>query len=211
MDAIDGRISYHHLQRTQLIGYVGPRAMWPLKNLSDEQYDRLQFLPANFQYVEDVFTNELGRWNRGTEKTKSVGESIWSSKHAVFHIDYLEFRAKPKMTDTGEVYDSTIDYAETIWENAARRLELSGVEEGHGSLKWCIKIDHAVQDLDLPLEISRPGFDVAVNLEHGTVKVAWKAMLFQFFKTEAALRCMYDRVSCTFYLRCYFVDNEPEK
>ncbi|KAF1921527.1 hypothetical protein BDU57DRAFT_437021 [Ampelomyces quisqualis] len=187
-DAIDGRISFYHLQRTQLVGYVGPRFMWPLQNLSDELYDRMQFLYADFHHVEDVVANERGRWNCAAEERRSVGGPLWSKKHAVFDIDYSNFGAKPKTDNAGQVFDSTIDYAETIWQHATRRLELSSVEEGHGSLKWCIKIDHAVQDLDVPLETSRIGFDVAVNLDKGIVKVAWKDMLFQFFKTESALR-----------------------
>jgi hypothetical protein len=203
-DAIDGRLAYAHLQQIQLIGYIGPRSMWPLTSLSEELYDRMQFLYANFHHVEDVGTKECGRWNLAAKEGQShpspvrqgerCGESIWSRKHAVFRIDFSDFGAKPHINDAGQSWDSTIAQAETIWQNATRRLGMLGDDEGYGTLKWCVKLDHAVQDLDLPLRMSRPGFDIAVDLNAATIKVAWKDMLFQFFKTESALRRMTEDV-----------------
>lgn len=77
-----------------------------------------------------------------------------------------------------------------------------GDDEGYGTLTWCVKLDHAVQDLDLPLRMSRPGFDIAVDLNGATIKVAWKEMLFQFFKTESALRRMTEIVGSRTALIC---------
>lgn len=185
-DAIDGRTLYHHLQRTQLVGFVGPRTHWPLRNLTEEQYDRMQFLYASFSHVED---------NACAMDQQRKPRPIWYSTHAVFKIDLGEF-AVSSPTKVGESrYDSTIEYADTIWKNAVSRLELSGSEEGFGALRWCIKLDRAVLDLDLPLEARRHSFDVAVDMNRGIIKVAWKDMLFRFLKTESNLRRMLDQVS----------------
>jgi hypothetical protein len=184
-DAIDGRILYHHLQRTQLVGYLGPRNMWPLQNLTDEQYDRMQFLYADFQHVEDIGSIELRPLH---------SNPIWCSKYAVFKIDYSYFGANPKLYDANLEYDSTIEYADAIWNNALNRLELAGTEEGFGSLRWCVKLDHAVLDVDFPLDAARKSFDIVINLHNATIKVAWKDMLWSFLKTEGALRRMLDQV-----------------
>ncbi|KAH3974449.1 hypothetical protein HBI49_077880 [Parastagonospora nodorum] len=183
-DAIDGRTLYHHLRRTQLIGFVGPRTHWPLRNLTDEQYDRMQFLHATFDHVEDSSSSAYA---------KRESRPIWGSTHAVFNIDMSEFVAGSDTEGAGSKYDSTIEYADTIWRNAASRLELTGAEEGFGTLRWCIKVDRTVIDLDLPLEAGRHSFEVTVDMNKGTVKVAWKDMLFRFLKTEAALRRMLDQ------------------
>jgi hypothetical protein len=61
-------------------------------------------------------------------------------------------------------------------------------------LRWCIKLDHAVLDLDFPVETGRKHFDVDVNLNTGLVRVAWKDMLLGFLKTERALRRMMNEV-----------------
>ncbi|KAH4222188.1 hypothetical protein HBI65_062780 [Parastagonospora nodorum] len=183
-DAIDGRTLYHHLRRTQLIGFVGPRTHWPLRNLTDEQYDRMQFLHATFDHVEDSSSSAYAQ---------RESRPIWGSTHAVFNIDMSEFVAGSNTEGAGSKYDSTIEYADTIWRNAASRLELTGAEEGFGTLRWCIKVDRAVIDLDLPLEAGRHSFEVTVDMNKGTVKVAWKDMLFRFLKTEAALRRMLDQ------------------
>jgi hypothetical protein len=185
-DAIDGRTLYHHLQRTQLVGFVGPRKHWPLRNLTEEQYDLMQFLYANFSHVEDNA--------RGASK-QPKSRPIWGSTHAVFKIDLSEFPASSGTDSLGSRYDSTIEYADTIWRNAVSRLELSGAEEGFGTLRWCVKLERAVLDLDLPLEAGRHSFDVTVDMNNGIIKVAWKEMLFRFLKTEAALRRLHNQVS----------------
>jgi hypothetical protein len=184
-DAIDGRTLYHHLQRTQLVGFVGPRTHWPLRNLTEEQYDRMQFVYADFHHVEE---------NGDTINSQSKSRPIWSSTHAIFKMDLREF--ENSSTDgAGPRYDSTIEYADTIWRNAVSRLELSGAEEGFGTLRWCIKLDRGVIDLDLPLEAGRHSFDVIVDMNSGTIKVAWRDMVFHFLKTVAAFRRMLVEVS----------------
>lgn len=201
-DAIDGRTLYQHLRRTQLIGFVGPRTHWPLRNLTEEQYDRMQFLDAKFDHVKD---------SPGSAYTQQESRPIWNSTHAVFKIDMSEFVAESSTEGADSRYDSTIEYADTIWRNAVSRLELTGAEEGFGTLRWCIKLDRAVIDLDLPLEAGRHSFDVAVDMNKGTVTVAWKDMMFRFLTTEAALRRMLDQVNRPSCKTTPNADNAPAK
>jgi hypothetical protein len=65
-------------------------------------------------------------------------------------------------------------------------------------LRWCIRLDQAVLDLDFPVEIGRMNLDVDVNLDTRFVRVAWKDMLLRFLKTERALRRMMDEVRSQF-------------
>lgn len=184
-DAIDGRILHHHLQRTQLVGYSGPRTLWPLSSLTNEQYDHMQFLCAKFLRVEPSGATQ----EQGTQKGP-----IWGSTNAVFKIDYSKFGARPGFGDPQDGHDSTIEYASTIWYNTKSRLELAGSEEGFGTLRWCIRLNYAVLDLDFPLEANRNSFGVRVDLDKGTIKVVWEEMLFAFLKTERTLRCLLQEV-----------------
>jgi hypothetical protein len=179
-DAIDGRILYHHLHRTQLVGFVGPRTVPPMTWLSEDQYNQIQFLYANFQHVETKIGNAAG--------TEPESGPIWSDMYAVFKMEDAWFQAFPRAGNATGMQANTIQYAEEVWNHVLPRLELSRKEEGFGTLRWCIKLDHAVLDLDFPLEAGRTKFDIDIDLYKRTVKVAWKGMLFRFLKTEAALR-----------------------
>jgi hypothetical protein len=184
-DAIDGRILYHHLQRTQLVGCLGPRHMWPMQTLTDKQYNQLRFVIANFSKVEHV---------EGTAGNRSDSSPIWCNTHAIFKINHQRLRTTLKGDSQGTAYVSANEYADTMWKKAQSRLELTGVEEGFGTLRWCIKLDQAVLDLDFPLEAARNSCDVAVDLVNDTVRVCWKDMMFRFLKNEAALRDLMNRV-----------------
>src|SRR5205807_2472437 len=84
----------------------------------------------------------------------------------------------------------TIRDADPRWLSTVDRLELRRPEEGFGSLRWCIRLDHAVLDLDFPMEMGRNSFDIRISLQQRIIIVAWKHMLLSFLRTERALRCM---------------------
>jgi hypothetical protein len=172
-DAIDGRVMYHHLQRTQLVGLMGTGDFSTTGPLTNEQHDRLRLVHADFQRV----TNDPGVGHR-----KPSG-AVWNNTHAIFRIEDRWF-------------DDFHQIVVGIWREHVSRLQLSG-ELGFGSLRWCIQLDHAVLDLSFPLESGRNAFDCQVQLDMRTVSVRWKDMLFGFLKTEAALRRMLDKV-CPF-------------
>jgi hypothetical protein len=162
-DAIDGRVLYHHLQRTKLVGFLGPQGIAYLQHLSEEHYDQIRFLNAKFLKVESA-----------TDDRSSSGP-IWCNTQAVFKLE-IDLEEGAFLGD-----------AHAEWRRA-ERLGLLGFEEGFGTLRWCIKLDQAVLDLDFPLEAERNSLDVRVDFEEATIRVAWKDMLFRFLKTETALR-----------------------
>ncbi|KAH8725789.1 hypothetical protein GQ44DRAFT_680500 [Phaeosphaeriaceae sp. PMI808] len=181
-DAIDGRILYHHLHRTQLIGFMGPRELYPMRELTKEQYNRIRFLHARFQYIEkDPDT-----------KSSNVSGCVWDSTHAVFKIDDSWFEAFRKVGGSAVSEDDLTHPDDAKWMPIFDTLEIRQVEDDFGKLTWAINLDHAVLDLDLPLGIGSNALGVDVRLEERIVRVAWKDMLFRFLKTETALRHMLD-------------------
>ena len=185
-DAIDGRVLYHHLRRTELVGYMGSRRSRPMEVLEDEHYEKINLLEARFQHLEKA---QDGR--HGSEEKKPV----WSGTHAIFRIDDKWYRNFHTIGGASSRQGNTIEDADTQWINTLDRLELRRPEEGFGTLRWCIRLDHAVLDLDFPTETDRIHFDIDVNLHSGIIRVAWKDMLVRFLKTERELRLMLNRVS----------------
>jgi hypothetical protein len=184
-EAIDGRVLYHHLQRTELVGYMGSRHSRPMETLVDSDYEVIHLLEARFQHIEKPIEDAT---DTGRPKP------IWSGTHAVFKIADEWFREFREVGGAASRDGNTIQDADTQWFNTLDRLELRRTEEGFGTLRWCIKLDHAVLDLDFPVETGRKHFDVDVNLNTGLVRVAWKDMLLGFLKTERALRRMMNEV-----------------
>jgi len=170
-DAIDGPILHHHLQRTQLLGYLGPRTSTIMDRLPDEEYEDLHLVTAPFDSLQ----------SHGSHQNANPA---WSRSHAVFKLD-------AQWCDRHRTWDTPDNGLPSV-NSLLSQLELHRSRQGFGTLIWAIKLDTAVLDLDLPLEPERRTFDVSVNLELSaamvTVTVEWKPMLFRFIKTETALR-----------------------
>ncbi|EUC47298.1 hypothetical protein COCMIDRAFT_90542 [Bipolaris oryzae ATCC 44560] len=182
-DAIDGQVLYHCLRRTRLLGYMGSRhsrAMEPLDD--DEDYAAIHLLEARFERIE----------TGASDDHQAAGKPIWSGSHAVFRVDDEWYRQFHRVGGAQDRQGDTIDDADARWSRTLDRLELRRPEEGFGTLRWCIRLDHAVLDLDFPAEADRLHFDVRVDLATRCVRVAWKDMLVRFLKTERALRLMLD-------------------
>lgn len=173
--AIDGRILYAHLQRTELIGVLGTQDAYPMDGLSDEQFDEIHQLRAHFVHIESA-------------STPTQPKPIWLGTHAVFSIDEAWYKAFRLIGGAEARRGDTVEDADTRWLNILDKLELRRPEEGYGSLRWCVKLDHAVLDLDFPLEAGRNAFDVDVHLHKRYIRIAWKDMLVRFLKTEMQLR-----------------------
>ncbi|CAO2655294.1 Nn.00g103580.m01.CDS01 [Neocucurbitaria sp. VM-36] len=178
-DAIDGRVLFHCLQRTQLIGYMGSRLSRHMEGLDDEQYEQIYLLHARFQHIETS-----GEDDAGGRRSRP----IWSETHAVFRIEDDWFRSFRQIGGAAARRGDTIEDADTQWLDTLDRLELRRPEEGFGTLRWCIKLDHSVLDMDFPLETGRNAFDVDVHLHTKSIRVGWKDMLVRSLKTETALR-----------------------
>jgi hypothetical protein len=188
-DAIDTRILFHHLKRTRLVGFIGPPSEYPMSLLPEDQYDRVKFLHAHFWQVEIEASDDFtARQSLGTRPP-------WSQTHAVFKIEDLWFRAFTESNCMGIIKEGNIEHAARVYRHAQSKLELGGSDTAFGTVTWCIVLDHAVLDLELPLQPGRNRFQLSVELDQRTIKVAWKEMLFNFLKNEGTLRRMLDHVS----------------
>ncbi|OAL46597.1 hypothetical protein IQ07DRAFT_590707 [Pyrenochaeta sp. DS3sAY3a] len=180
-DAIDGRILYHHLRKTTLIGYMGPKhSLSHMRDLEDEEYEKIHLIRARY----------LRMSKRGTshQPTLENQRSIWNEQYAIFQIDDEWSPAFLQIAGAADRPNPLFGHVDPKWHDILDKLELSKAEEGFGTLRWCIQLDQAVLDLDIGLELNRGNFYTRVFLQRGAVTVAWKDMLFRFLKTERALR-----------------------
>ncbi|KAH7552210.1 hypothetical protein J3E72DRAFT_248099 [Bipolaris maydis] len=190
-DAIDGQVLYHCLRRTRLLGYMGSRHSRAMESLDDdEDYAAIHLLEARFERIE---TGASASGDNDNDNDQATGKPIWSGSHAVFRLDDEWYRQFHRVGGAQDRQGNTIDDADARWSRTLDRLELRRPEEGFGTLRWCIRLDHAVLDLDFPVEADRLHFDVRVNLATRCVRVAWRDMLVRFLKTERALRIILEK------------------
>jgi len=179
-DAIDGRVLFHHLQRTQLVGLMDTDTYDRRTALSPEQTDQLCFVNCKLQDVTNI-SRTAQRWR---------SKPIWDGTHAVFRLEDSWYKA---FRDSIGVYpcdDTGLNDLHDKWFEHVDRLQLAGPESDFGALRWCIRLDHAVLDLAFPIqnECGATKFGLRVRLDRRTIEVRWKDMLFGFLKSEAMLR-----------------------
>ncbi|KAH6642268.1 hypothetical protein C7974DRAFT_303418 [Boeremia exigua] len=176
-DAIDGPILFHYLQRTQLVGYLGPLESIINEDLEDEEYEELHLVRADFDSLRD------GVPLPNAPSEKRVGPP-WSQSHAAFKMD-KQWRDRHQWWND---FHSDLPSANRL----LSQLEPQRPSQGFGALIWMIQLDTAVLDLEIPLEPGRRTFDVTVDLNPLATSVAvyveWKPMLRRFLKQERALR-----------------------
>jgi hypothetical protein len=158
-----------------------------MEDLDDDEYEDVHLLKAGFVRVE-------GRASGVQEEQEQGRRPIWSYTHAVFKIADQWYRAFETIGGAEAKNGHVILDADEYWGGVLDRLELQREEEGFGTLRWCIRLDHAVLDLDFPCEKDHMHFDFNVSLETGYIRVAWKDMLVRFLKTERALRLLMEEV-----------------
>ncbi|KAI4954035.1 hypothetical protein J4E91_001744 [Alternaria rosae] len=154
-----------------------------MEDLDDEQYEAVQLLEARFAHVECETGADL-----------ETNRPVWGATHAVFKISDEWYRAFRHVGGAEASDGHTLDDADPSWYSVLDRLQLRRREEGFGTLRWCIRLDHAVLDLDLPCEWRRMNFDFNVHLRTGLIRVAWKDMLVRFLKTERQYRLLLEQV-----------------
>lgn len=170
-DAIDGRILFQLLQRTRLIGYLGSRTSANMTTLSDEAYEQLHLLHADYRRVEHE------SWGIDQQRQRAM----WGNSHAVFTFSQ-------QWADTHILHENNEGIpSQPVLQS---RLHLSRNDQAYGALTWAIQLDTCVLDLDFPLEAGREAFDVTIDVERGVLRIEWKPMLFRFLKTERALRLL---------------------
>ncbi|KAH9877955.1 hypothetical protein J1614_003172 [Plenodomus biglobosus] len=184
-DAIDGRVLYHQLRRTELIGSLGARHARQMHFLTDDQYEELHMMRTQFSHFEDP-ADETQQTTTATAAEGHASKLVWSARVAVFQVEPEWFRCwrQARMSSNGLATRK----GAALWWSALQRLELLIADEGFGSLLWCIRLDHAVLDLAFPLQTGRDHFLFDFNLSTGKIRVAWREMLVGFLKTERSLR-----------------------
>lgn len=197
-DAIDGQILHHQLRRTELIGNLGARHARPMYFLTDDQYEEIHLMRAQFSHFEDPTeetqqTTTVAAAAAAAAAGVHVSKSVWSATGsvAVFQVEREWFRCwrQARMLCDGHYTQE----AGALWGSVLKRLELLTADEGFGSLRWCIRLDYAVLDLAFPLETGRDQFLFDFNLSTGKIRVAWREMLVGFLKTERSLGRLMDK------------------
>lgn len=185
-DAIDGPVQYAHLRRAELIGYLGPRAQYPLNQLSESRYEQINLVRAHFERIDDSPT---------TEAPEARAPAKWHYDLAIFTIDdrwFNEFaRIEDKTTQDG--------VRRPAWQSLLDDLQLLGEEEPYGTLKWCLRLDKAVLGLDFSPEALRRC--IMIDLVNKRMMVQWKDLLFNFLQTETRLRVLTEEAS----VHCDFI------
>jgi hypothetical protein len=171
-DAIDGPILYHHIQRAQLVGYLGSRNSLIMGRLNDSEYEKLHLVPAWFQSLGEA---------RVQARRQEQPSPIWSNTYATFKLCFEWWSMHERFYRPG---------FPTRYELLSRVM-LCRTDQGYGTLSWAIRLDTSIFDLDIPLDANRRTFDINVDImETQTVLVEWKPLMFQFLKNERALRLL---------------------
>jgi hypothetical protein len=178
-DAIDGRVLYHHLRRTRLVGYLGSQNDFLMEGMSDEAYEDLHLLHADFSCFEDEGPEKETDQGSGTRQTGR--RALWSNTYARFTFDLRWDEAHQLHASCEEIPSSL---------SLLRNLQHSRNDQAYGTLTWAIQLDSCVLDLDLPLAVGRENFGICIDPDSYIVRVEWKPMLFRFLKTERALRLL---------------------
>ncbi|KAF2796736.1 hypothetical protein K505DRAFT_415529 [Melanomma pulvis-pyrius CBS 109.77] len=165
-DAIDGPVMYDYLQRAELIGYIGPH-LETLEPLSEAEYEKLHLLRVRFLHMADERT-----WSPMEEPRRSGPK--WACNYAIFG------------NDNGWRHDMEqcmVPFAQ-LDEAIRFRLEPCAVEEYYGALKWCVRLDEAVLDVEVMIQARK----MFVDFVFVEVHAYWKDLLFGLLKTETMLR-----------------------
>lgn len=182
-DAIDGRVLYHHLHRTELIGYLGPRYSDPMVELDDEQYEKIHLMRARFKCIQ-------GQASDGPAKKETP---VWSARNALFKVDDSWLDDFVHISGAAARQGNTVWDADNQWTDTLKRLNLHSSEEVFGTLRWCIRLDHAVLDLDFPIERLQNKMRFYIHPDC-YIQLDWKDTILRFLKTERALRLMLEKV-----------------
>jgi hypothetical protein len=169
-DAIDGRVMFDYLNRTELIGYIGPRKDL-LRRLTVEDYESIHLLRMCFR---DMSTFPEENVTDGPKGPK------WSGICATFD----------NRDGWSERYERGVRWDTELGTGIEDLMDPNDVTAHSGALNWCVKLDSAVLDVE-------PYWKryLQVDIPSATVVFPWRDLLFSFLKTETAIRKMIEEVS----------------
>jgi len=178
-DYIDGPLMFSYLTRLQVIGYLGA---WPKhqsrtrSHFTHKEYDEICFVRCNFQSVQAAESEDT-----------AMRIPMWNRPRAVFRIEEKWYKIlhsgdrKPKID---QVYDILSERLQT-------RVMFAGHDDAWGTLAWCLRLDSAVQDLELPIVSLQD--HLQVDFPNKTVTWNWKDHLFRLIQTESTLRALIEQ------------------
>lgn len=179
-DRIDGPILYDYVSRATLIGCLGAEKTFKWAGLDARTHEALGMIYCRFDQLEYPTISAHSQSN-------ATNQPKWTGEHAVFRIDdawHESFILTNAVLEGSE--------KETRWNSIVRRLQLEGDAETYGKMRWCLRLDSAVLDLDFPMEALRT--KMTVDLSVRTIRLRWKELLFQFLKNETRLKRVMDQV-----------------
>jgi hypothetical protein len=190
-DELDGRLLHRHIQRVELIGYLGPKDDPLFQNLDAKDYWNYAFVMATFDYLDDK--------TRGIHK----GRLFVSTKpggmlsHALAEISESGMHEKTVHRTNCETYT---DYVRPSlrWDHTIKCLDLAKSPSVYGQLWWCVKVGACVLDFGIEDE-SILDIELVPHEEHDeddptsciSFRVTdWKVMLKNVFREERALKAL---------------------
>jgi hypothetical protein len=143
---------------------------------SDSEYEQVKFIRAHFEQPDDY-------------DSEARTNAKWDHDLAVFAIDDTW-----RQSFAGIVHHTTEDgVLRPAWRSLLNYAALEGDDQHHGPLTWCLKIDHAVMDLDFSRESLKQC--VSIDLVSNKILFEWKPYLLDFLRTETALWRLIEEVS----------------
>ncbi|KAL5420704.1 hypothetical protein PMIN04_006269 [Paraphaeosphaeria minitans] len=175
-DCIDGPVMYQCIERAEIIGLVATPATFDWAGVPPRLYEELAYMRCSFERLEDSVEAA------GPKLTNAK----WVARHAVFRVDdgwHDKFLlAETLSADRNKAHN---------FQSLVERLHLEGSADGFGKMRWCMRLDSAVLDLEFPVQALRER--LTLDLPSKRVVIEWKRLLFQFLQGETQLRTIMEQ------------------
>lgn len=181
-DCIDGPVIYSCIRRAELIGCFGSLAEFLELGLDETMYESVALVRCKFQ--------ELG--SRTDAKDPRTANARWAQARATFNIDetwrqeYLKICEQLSPEDQ-DFWDDLFFELGHPWTNSNA--------QAYGILKWCMRLDDAVLDLEFPAEALRNKIHLGDAWGNEVVIEKWRDVLLRFIKTTTLLEKRMNQVS----------------
>ncbi|CAI6341250.1 unnamed protein product [Periconia digitata] len=151
-DYVDGPLLYEYIRRIELIGHFNLLTEDPTDGDigvdSQKRLYRMRFLHAQFERLEAPVVSKQKSGQRPAK---------WDESLAIFQIDQAWIDdltvLKQELPTTSPVMDAWL-YRELD------KLQLFEGEQYFSTLRWCIRVDQSVGDLQFPIEAAKNLFTV---------------------------------------------------
>jgi len=168
-EVIDTSVLYYHIQRVELIGYLGPKECQLMEQLNAQDYWDLAFVNAIFERLDERVGNR----------------AVWDPQSAYFRINESWY-------DTFVRSVGEIEPDNPWWHHTVQCLDLRKPSSVHGQLRWCVKVGPTVVDFGMA-DKQDVNIELVEREDEDTIIVRvtnWKRMLTNVFREERALNLL---------------------